>query len=265
MDTKIEGESRESSLYHLYERPISPLKKQDWTAIRRMTTEECGEPLVPMNTMPEVLINHPEYYIQGLKGSLPVCYARLSVFKKILKAAELLPKGYKFVVLDAWRPIEVQQFLYDQFKSIVRERHPEIKDEDKITEMTTQFVGLPSLDYNKPGGHNAGGAVDLTIADENGIWLDMGTCFDETTDRTVTRYYEEKLESGDHLSEREIGICKNRRLLYHIMIKVGFTNYTEEWWHYDFGDQLWAYHNDGKVKAIYSRVTPTFAWHKISE
>jgi len=28
-------------------------------------------------------------------------------------------------------------------------------------------------------------------------------------------------------------------------------------------DQLWAYHNDGKVKAIYGRVTPAFAWYKI--
>lgn len=263
MDNRVEDESKESSLYHLYESPISQLKKQDWTAIRSMTIEECGEPLVPMNTMPGILINHPEYYIQGLKGSLPVCYVRFRVFKKILEAAELLPKGYKFVVLDAWRPIEVQQSLFDEFKIIVRERHPEIKDEDKITEMATQFVALPSLDCKKPSPHNTGGAVDLTIADENGIWLDMGTYFDEMTDRTVTRYYEEKLESGDHLSEREIEISKNRRLLYHIMIKLGFTNFTDEWWHYDFGDQLWAYHNDGKVKAIYSRVTPTFAWYKI--
>ncbi len=263
MNTKIENESKESSLYYLYESPISQPRKQDWTAIRGMTIEECGEPLVPMNTMPEAVINQPEYYIQGLKGSLPVCYTRLGVFAKILKAAELLPKGYKFVVLDAWRPIEVQQSLFDAFKTIVRERHPEIEDEGKITEMTTQFVALPSLDDKKPSPHNTGGAVDLTIADESGIWLDMGTYFDEMTDRTVTRYYEEKLESGYPLSEREIGICKNRRLLYHIMIKAGFTNYTDEWWHYDFGDQLWAYYNDGKVKAIYSRVTPTFAWYNI--
>jgi len=56
MDNRIEDESKESSLYHPYERPISQLRKQDWTAIRGMTIEECGEPLVPMNTMPEVLI-----------------------------------------------------------------------------------------------------------------------------------------------------------------------------------------------------------------
>ena len=28
-------------------------------------------------------------------------------------------------------------------------------------------------------------------------------------------------------------------------------------------DQLWVYHNGGKVKAIYGRVTPAFAWYKI--
>ena len=47
------------------------------------------------------------------------------------------------------------------------------------------------------------------------------------------------------------------------MIMIRFTKYTDEWWHHDFGDQLSAYHNDGKVKAIHSRVTPTFAWEKI--
>ena len=120
MDKRIEGESEESSLYHCYERPISQLVKQDWAAIRSMTIEECREPLVPMNTMPEIIINHPQYHIQGLKGSLPVCYARLGAFKKLLEATELLPKGYKFVVLDAWRPIEVQQSLFDaDRKSVV--------------------------------------------------------------------------------------------------------------------------------------------------
>ncbi|MBQ4051251.1 MAG: hypothetical protein IJD13_06430, partial [Oscillospiraceae bacterium] len=32
----------------------------------------------------------------------------------------------------------------------------------------------------------------------------------------------------------------NRRLLYHVMIRAGFTNYDGEWWHFDYGNPLWA-------------------------
>lgn len=31
-----------------------------------------------------------------------------------------------------------------------------------------------------------------------------------------------------------------RRLLYHTMLAAGFINYSEEWWHYSYGDRLWA-------------------------
>ncbi|MGC8979381.1 M15 family metallopeptidase, partial [Caldisericum sp.] len=104
------------------------------------------------------------------------------------------------------------------------------------------------------------GAIAAAIADDRGVWLKMGTYFDEMTDRTSTRYYEEKLEKGVNLSEIEIEILKNRRLLFHVMTNAGFTNYTHEWWHYDYGNQLWSWHNNGKVTAIYSRTKPTFAW-----
>jgi len=39
MDKRIEDESKESSLYHLYESPISQLENQDWTVIRSTTIE----------------------------------------------------------------------------------------------------------------------------------------------------------------------------------------------------------------------------------
>ena len=32
----------------------------------------------------------------------------------------------------------------------------------------------------------------------------------------------------------------NRRLLYWVMTEAGFANNPTEWWHYSWGDQLWA-------------------------
>lgn len=31
---------------------------------------------------------------------------------------------------------------------------------------------------------------------------------------------------------------QNRKILYDAMIIAGFTNYPEEWWHFDFGNQF---------------------------
>jgi hypothetical protein len=41
---------------------------------------------------------------------------------------------------------------------------------------------------------------------------------------------------------------ENRKLLYNAMTRAGFTNYPEEWWHYDFGNQFWGFINSNKAK-----------------
>ena len=33
---------------------------------------------------------------------------------------------------------------------------------------------------------------------------------------------------------------RNRRLLHHAMRQAGFTHYSAEWWHFDYGDGPWA-------------------------
>lgn len=241
--------------------PIPVLEQQNWPEIRKMPIEESNEPLVGLDAYPERFVNHPEYYMQGFSGSLPILYTRMGVYGRLVKAASMLPLGYKFVFLDTWRPVEVQQSLFDTYKARLASDNPGVNDEE-LTGMALKFVALPSFDNKKPSPHNTGGATDLTIADDRGIWLNMGTYFDEMTDRTCTRYYEEKLEKGEALSDTETDILENRRLLFHIMIAMGFTNYTDEWWHYDYGDQLWAWHNNGQVTAIYGRAKPTFAWAK---
>lgn len=67
----------------------------------------------------------------------------------------------------------------------------------------------------------------------------MGTTFDYFEPKAGTRYFEDKIELGEELSGLELAALKNRRLLYHLLNDVGFTNYREEWWHFDYGDQFW--------------------------
>jgi len=116
--------------------------------------------------------------------------------------------------------------------------------------LTLKIVALPSTNLLKPSPHNTGGSVDLTIIDSVGRLLNMGTPFDEASIRAQTTYFDDPLNV----------IRKNRQLLYNIMTRHGFTNYSEEWWHYDYGNQNWAWVS-GQSYAVYTGTSPQFAWH----
>lgn len=233
-------------------------KELKWNEIRSIKIVENNEPLVPLNFYPEKIICHPEYFIQEIKNAMPVLYIREGVYKRLVAAAKNLPKGYKFVVYDAYRPVEVQRSLFESYKAKLAKENPNLKD-DELTNLTLNFVSLPSMDPAKPSPHNTGGSIDLTIVDDEGNLLDMGSYFDDMDDIVITRYFEQKLENGEKLTDKEKKIIENRRLLYNIMIEQGFTNFVNEWWHYDYGNQLWAY-NGNHENAIYSSTKPFFFW-----
>lgn len=242
------------------ETPIPFAKAWSWDEARKLKIAECNEKLVPLSLCPDKILVNPQYYIQNIAGALPECYARETVHKKIIEAASLLPPGYRFVVLDCWRPLKVQQALFDSLKNELKRRYPSLSEEE-LTDKTLTYVALPSRDAQKPSPHNTGGAVDLTIADENGLLLNMGTDFDDSTAKAGTAYFEQQLAKGAKLSLPELEALKNRRLLFHVLTSVGFTNYPDEWWHYDYGNQNWAWMS-GSEYAIYGKIAPAFPWNK---
>ena len=126
-----------------------------------------------------------------------------------------------------------------------RRQHPQAEEAELLTR-TREFVSLPSRDPAAPSPHLTGGAVDVTLCDDDGIPLDMGTLFDEAVPASHTDHYEHlDTSSTEHRHVRD-----NRRLLYHAMRQQGFTNLPSEWWHFDLGDQLWA-HYGGHPHARY--------------
>lgn len=242
------------------EGPIPSAGAWSWEEARRRKIVEGGERLVPLSLCPDNILSRPQYFLQGIAGALPECYAREGVHKRLLAAAKLLPPGYRFVVLDCWRPLKVQQALFAILQGELKEKHPLLPVEE-ITKMTLTYVALPSRDAQKPSPHNTGGAVDLTIADENGLLLDMGTDYDDATARAATAYFEQRLADGAELTPAELEALKNRRLLFHSMTAAGFTNYADEWWHYDYGNQNWAWVS-GSEYAVYGKIAPAFAWNR---
>ena len=208
-----------------------------------------------------------------LDGALLTMFAREGVAKRLVEAASYLPEGYALLIWDSYRPLSVQKALYDDYYGQLIEKG---LSPEQATVKAQKLVSIPSKDPTRPSPHNTGGAIDLTIvkfddavladlreANEKLIspkwqdqyegemkrmWLlrhhsmplDMGTAFDSATspEKTETRYYEKKIEAGEKLSANEIEQLNNRRLLYNAMTRAGFSNYPDEWWHFDFGNQF---------------------------
>ncbi len=241
--------------------PIStPVTTWEWPKSRIQPIEECGERLVPMGLIPEKILVSSQYAVQLLDGALPDIYCRESVLRKLVAAASELPPGCRFVVYDCWRPVQVQQSLFDTLKHQFAKESPEKSDEE-LQEMALTYVALPSTDPLKPSPHNTGGAIDLSIAGPDGFVLDMGGDYDDPSEISGTAYFENKVAAGVELTDVEQRACENRRLLYGIMTNAGFTNYIDEWWHFDYGNQNWAWAGDNG-HAIYGRMAPAFPWNK---
>lgn len=207
-----------------------------------------NEPLVSLSHVSDRILIRPQYYLQGIPGALNDIFLRESLVGMLLRALDHLPKGYKLVLYDGWRPLAVQTSLYNSFKQQVLQDHPDWKI-DQVDRAVAQFVSLPSTEPFRPSPHLTGGSIDLTLADEHGVELNMGTPFDDFTEQSNTAYYE-----GQGTAEGQAAVIReNRRLLYFALTGAGFTNYYKEWWHYDYGNQFWA-RASGRPEAIYGAV-----------
>lgn len=234
--------------------PIAPAKEPSWDTVFETPLEECGEPLVPLSLAPERILVRPAYYAAAIPGALPECFARESVQKRLLKAQSLLPDNLRLVILDTWRGVEVQTALFTQCLAALKRSYPDLPEDD-VKAMALRFVALPSLDKARPAPHVTGGAVDLALATTDGSPLWFGASFDYPGPVSYTRHFEERIEQGDPLDPRETEACNNRRLLHDVMLRAGFVNYHDEWWHYEYGTQRWAYLT-GAPKAFYSVAKP---------
>jgi D-alanyl-D-alanine dipeptidase len=214
---------------------------------------ECHEPLIALGPLRKRLsiIIEPIYFLQEVQGAISETFVRENLVSKLEQARKLLPNGFSFVVLDAWRSLSTQHALFDNYKNQILAENPDI-DHDELLKRTSVYVSLPTADPFNPPPHNTGGAIDLTIADQNGNLLEMGTDFDDFTNKAQTAFFE---RDDISLTEQERMYRENRRLLLLAMTSVGFTNYNEEWWHFDYGDQLWA-SISGSQYARYGAIEP---------
>jgi len=128
------------------------------------------------------------------------CFLRLKTVKALVKAnTKFIQKGYRIQLFDCYRPLDIQKKMW-------------------------QIVANPEYvaDPAKGSIHNRGGAVDITLVDNNGKALDMGTPFD---------FFGPEASHNYQLLSDEVK--QNRVFLKQIMQENGFVSFDSEWWHYN--------------------------------
>lgn len=240
----------QTSTTDLRQQAIPKHPEPNWTQLGQITIEARSEPLVPMSLAPMPVRVYPAYARMEVPGAVHECYVREEVYRRLLAVSRALPSGLTLLVLDGWRPWRVQQYLFETLSATISEAEPGI-NEDELLERTREFVSLPSTAADAPSPHLTGGAVDVTLCDADGLPLDMGSTFDEASQVSHTATFEDR----PNLGGKQITARDNRRLLYHSMLAQGFTNLPSEWWHFDFGDQLWAWYSKHEF-AVYGPAEP---------
>lgn len=213
---------------------------------QRIPIEDSGEPLERLVPDGRIVVE-PMYRQLGYSEALSEIYLRAGVIERLKLSATALPDGHALLIWDGWRPLDLQTRIYHQYRdTIIRESS---LHGDALQRRVEQFVSVPSSDPARPSPHLTGGAVDLSLADAKGERLEMGSEFDELTDRSRTDYYEDDTEASSNL------IRERRKILLEAMNAGGFTNFASEWWHFDYGNQFWASRTDATT-AIYGIASP---------
>ncbi|WP_229248522.1 M15 family metallopeptidase [Dyadobacter sandarakinus] len=154
---------------------------------------------------------------RNVYGELKRAYLQPEMAKRLARASAQLRRlhpGYKLLVYDAARPNAAQYDLWNALDAL------KIPAGSK-----TMYVADPKIGSN----HNFGCAIDLTITDEKGRPLDMGTRFDFFGPLAYPRKEQEMLRTGK-LSRQQVA---SRELLRKVMVEAGFRANTTEWWHFD--------------------------------
>ncbi|HCP00121.1 MAG TPA: D-alanyl-D-alanine dipeptidase [Rhodospirillaceae bacterium] len=128
----------------------------------------------------------------------PHCFLHKDAAGYLARAIELSGRlGYRLLLFDALRPSEAQWALWNHTPD-------------------PNFIADP----RSGSPHSRGVAVDLTLLDDTGTPLDMGTAFDALT------------PLSHHGAEVSAVAQRNRHLLLGIMATAGWDFYSKEWWHY---------------------------------
>jgi zinc D-Ala-D-Ala dipeptidase len=209
---------------------------------QKILIQECHEPLLPIPLQDLAIVDPHPYMACGAdyRGASPY-YLRSGVIARLQQAQQYLQKmqpGYRLQIFDAYRPVEVQQYMVEYTFQQACQAQAALNpltaaDIVHIWAQVYQIWAIPSFDLATPPPHSTGAAIDLSIIDAQHQPLEMGSPIDEMSDRSQPDYFKQEPQSQT--------FHDNRELLRQVMESAGFQRHPGEWWHFSWGDQLWAW------------------------
>lgn len=185
-------------------------------------------------------------------------YLRLSLAEKLARINDLLRQPFfshyfggpvELYIEDGLRSSQLQRSLCEKIiPDLIRQQNPGISDEN-LEHKLKDLIAPPSTTETSPAPHATGGAVDVILRYQQGsreynssMQVLMGYKEGDTSKRTYPDYFElMKPQTLEDKLARD-----HRRVFYAVMTGKAFGGDTQlqvnptEWWHWSYGDQMWA-------------------------
>jgi len=190
--------------------------------IPTITIKDDHSPLISLKESNFNLVFEPSFF-KGYKYNV-----RAAVFGKIGRISKILDKqNKKLIIRSVWRGFAHQKLLRERKTKIIKKENPN-KSLEEICKIVSYFIAPEAESM-----HATGGAVDALIYDlEKDCVMDFGN------------------NDGLHLELNETcypfhpditpQVRVNRELLINLFDKEGFVVDPKEYWHFDYGNVIWA-------------------------
>lgn len=188
--------------------------------VHAVRVRDNGDPLIPLAFAPGVLV-------------------RAQLAGRLIEARAALPRGVGLRVIEGHRSVADQRAIIDEYTRELRGLHPDA-DEVELNRLSSRFVAPVAV-----APHVAGAAVDLTLVDDAGDELWLGTPVDATPEQSGGACWFD--------ADVDPTARRNRTVLARALGDAGLVNYPTEWWHWSYGDRYWALLT-GAEHAIYGPV-----------
>ena len=222
----------------------------------KIPIKDNGDKLIAIPSCLKFFDPHPYSHLGApYKDKTSIWKLREEVVNRLVKVNDYLisKSSFNLLIYDSWRPLEVQEFMFKRAflleceKSDIDISFENMKSYPSILKKVEKFWAYPSYDTMCPPPHSTGGALDVCLSDKEGNLVEMGSMVDQM-DETSNPYFYANIKN-----EEAIIWNSRRNLLREIMTKFGFAQHPNEWWHFSYGDQLWAWKNK-KANALYGKI-----------
>ena len=244
--------TRFGALEELRSRPIGDLaaaraaRKDFRTAIPiRRDNAYFGEVLVEARDQGLQGINfyasdrNPPYW-QHIEGATDKLLLRASVAEKLQNVnRRTASAGLELFLFDAWRPRAVQAYFHDVWMPQELKRRDPVLVRARVSQKRWSVTGpRPARTRIRPRRMPPAPRSISPCAGRTARrfgWVRCSTMSPRLPPATGSNRL-----PLDNFSFSDQEARANRRLLHWLMVEEGFAGHPEEWWHFSWGDQMWA-------------------------